>query len=483
MGKVTGFLELGREQPQRRDAKERLKDWQEIYEPFPEEKQREQGARCMDCGIPFCHTGCPVNNLIPDWNDLVYNNRWESAIRRLHATNNFPEFTGRICPAPCEQACVLGINQDPVSIKLIEKSIVEHAWENGWIKPEPPEEKTGKRVAVVGSGPSGLAAAQQLRRAGHSVTVYEKNDRIGGLLRYGIPNFKLEKHVIDRRLDQMRAEGITFVTEAHVGVNVPVETLTDEYDAVLLTGGAERPRDLPVPGRELKGIHFAMEFLPQQNRRNEGDVLDAATAISAAGQRVVILGGGDTGADCLGTSLRQGAVSVHQFEIMPKPPDERAASTPWPMWPMKLRTESSHEEGGIRDWAINTVGFEGDEQGRVKAIRAVRVGPPPTFTPMEGSDFIIEADLVLLALGFLGPVKSGMIEQLGLALDARGNVQTNAEYMTSVEGVFAAGDMRRGQSLVVWAISEGRKAAEAVDHWLFSRGGANALPVSRRVLV
>ena len=483
MGKVTGFLELDREQPSRRDAKERLKDWQEIYEPFPEEKQREQGARCMDCGVPFCHTGCPVNNLIPDWNDLVYNNRWESAIRRLHATNNFPEFTGRICPAPCEQACVLGINQPPVSIKLIEKSIVEHAWEAGWIKPEPPEEKTGKRVAVVGSGPAGLAAAQQLRRAGHSVTVYEKNDRIGGLLRYGIPNFKLEKHVIDRRLDQMRAEGITFVTEAHVGVNVPVETLTDEYDAVLLTGGAERPRDLPVAGRELKGIHFAMEFLPQQNRRNEGDVLDAASEILAAGKRVIILGGGDTGADCLGTSLRQGAKSVHQYEIMPKPPEERAASTPWPMWPMKLRTESSHEEGGIRDWAINTVRFEGDAQGRVKALHAVRVGVPPSFAPIEGSEFVLEADLILLALGFLGPVKPGMIEQLGLALDTRGNVQANAEYMTSVEGVFAAGDMRRGQSLVVWAISEGRKAAEAVDHWLFPRGGNSSLPVSRRVLV
>ena len=483
MGKVTGFLEIGREELTARDARERLKDWQEIYEPFPEEKQREQGARCMDCGVPFCHTGCPVNNLIPDWNDLVYNNRWESAIRRLHATNNFPEFTGRICPAPCEQACVLGINQPPVSIKLIEKSIIEHAWEAGWIKPEPPQEKTGRRVAIVGSGPAGLAAAQQLRRAGHSVTVYEKNDRIGGLLRYGIPNFKLEKHVVDRRLAQMRAEGVTFVTEAHVGVNVPVETLTDEYDAVLLTGGAERPRDLPVPGRELKGIHFAMEFLPQQNKRCEGDVLDASTAILATGKRVVILGGGDTGADCLGTSLRQGAKIVHQFEIMPKPPDERAPSTPWPMWPMKLRTESSHKEGGIRDWAINTVGFDGDEHGCVKALRAVRVGPPPSFTPVEGSEFVIEADLVLLALGFLGPVKSGMIEQLGLALDARGNVQTNADYMTSVEGIFAAGDMRRGQSLVVWAISEGRKAAEAVDHWLFSRGDNASLPISRRVLV
>jgi len=481
MGKVTGFLEIQREQPTRRNVEDRLKDWREIYEPFGEEKQREQGARCMDCGVPFCHTGCPVNNLIPDWNDLVYNGRWENAIRRLHATNNFPEFTGRICPAPCEAACVLGINQPAVSIKLIERSIVERAWEEGWIHPEPPQEKSGKRVAVVGSGPAGLAAAQQLRRAGHSVTVYEKNDRIGGLLRYGIPNFKMEKVVLDRRLEQMRAEGVTFVTNAHIGVNVPVETLTDEYDAVLLTGGAERPRDLPIPGRELKGVHFAMEFLPQQNRRCEGDTIDPALAILAEGKSVIILGGGDTGADCLGTSLRQRAKVVHQFEIMPKPPEKRAASTPWPMWPMQLRTESSHEEGGIRDWGINSVSFTGDEHGRVKQLNAVRVGPPPTFTPIPGSEFTVEADLVLLALGFLGPVRSGMIEQLGLKLDARGNVATNADYMTSVEGVFAAGDMRRGQSLVVWAIAEGRKAAEAVDQYLHT--SKSALPVSRRVLV
>jgi glutamate synthase (NADPH/NADH) small chain len=327
MGKVTGFLEIQREQPARRKVDERLQDWFEIYEPFPEEKQREQGARCMDCGVPFCHTGCPVNNLIPDWNDLVYNGRWEAAIRRLHATNNFPEFTGRICPAPCEAACVLGINQPAVSIKLIERSIVERAWEEGWIHPEPPEQNTGKRVAVVGSGPAGLAAAQQLRRAGHSVTVYEKNDRIGGLMRYGIPNFKLEKHVIDRRIQQMRAEGVTFVTNAHVGVNVPVEALTGHYDAILLAGGSEQPRDLKIPGRELQGIHFAMEFLPQQNRRCEGDVVDPSIAIHAEGKRVVIIGGGDTGADCLGTSLRQHAKSVHQFEIMPKPP----ASAPPPL--------------------------------------------------------------------------------------------------------------------------------------------------------
>jgi glutamate synthase (NADPH/NADH) small chain len=465
MGKETGFLEIEREQASRRRPDERIHDWFEIYEPFAEEKQREQGARCMDCGVPFCHTGCPVNNLIPDWNDLVYNGRWQSAVRQLHATNNFPEFTGRICPAPCEASCVLGINLPPVSIKLIEKSIVERAWDEGWIHPEPPEHNTGKRVAVVGSGPSGLAAAQQLRRAGHSVTVYEKNDRIGGLLRYGIPNFKLEKPVIERRIEQMRAEGVTFLTNAHVGVNVPVDTLTGHYDAILLCGGAEQPRDLGIPGRELKGIHFAMEFLPQQNRRNEGDEVDPRIAITAAGKRVLIIGGGDTGADCLGTSHRQGAKTVHQFEIMPKPPGERAASTPWPLWPLQLRTESSHEEGGLRDWSINSLHFSGDETGNVKHLHALRVGPPPKFEAIAGSEFTLDVDLVLLAMGFLGPVRNGMIEQLGVALDARGNVATT-DYMSSVDGVFAAGDMRRGQSLVVWAISEGRKAAAAVDRYL-----------------
>jgi len=473
MGKVTGFLEIEREQPARRAPQERVKDWFEIYEPFPEEKQREQGARCMDCGVPFCHTGCPVNNIIPDWNDLVYNGRWQNAIRRLHATNNFPEFTGRICPAPCEAACVLGITSPPVSIKLIEKSIVERAWAEGWIHPEPPEHNTGKRVAVVGSGPSGLAAAQQLRRAGHSVTVFEKNDRIGGLLRYGIPNFKLEKHVIDRRIDQMRAEGVTFLTNAHVGVNVPIEALTDHYDAILLCGGAEQPRDLPIPGRELKGIHFAMEFLPQQNRRNEGDFIDPDASISAKDKRVLIIGGGDTGADCLGTSHRQGARSVHQFEIMPKPPAERAASTPWPLWPLQLRTESAHEEGGIRDWSINSIKFTGDEHGNVSQLHALRVGPPPKFEAMQGSEFTLDVDLVLLAMGFLGPVKNGMLEQLGVALDPRGNVATT-DYMSSVDGIFAAGDMRRGQSLVVWAISEGRKAAAAVDRYLAEKAATAA---------
>ena len=475
MGKVTGFLEIQREQATRRKPEERIKDWLEIYEPFPEEKQREQGARCMDCGVPFCHTGCPVNNLIPDWNDLVYNNRWEAAIRRLHSTNNFPEFTGRICPAPCEAACVLGINQPPISIKLIERSIVDRAWDEGWIRPEPPENSTGMRVAVVGSGPAGLAAAQQLRRAGHSVTVFEKNDRVGGLMRYGIPNFKLEKHVLDRRLEQMKAEGIVFQTSAHVGVNVSVESLTEGFDAVLLCGGAEQPRDLPIAGRELKGVHFAMEFLPQQNRRNEGDAeaailesMHAAGSIFATGKRVVIIGGGDTGADCLGTSHRQGAKSVHQFEIMPKPPADRATVTPWPLWPLQLRTESSHEEGGTRDWAINTVKVTGDEHGNVKQMHCVRVGPPPKFEPQAGSEFILDVDLVLLAMGFLGPVRNGMIEQLGLELDARGNVATR-NFMSSREGVFAAGDMRRGQSLVVWAISEGRKAAAAVNQYLAAK--------------
>jgi glutamate synthase (NADPH/NADH) small chain len=481
MGKVTGFLEIEREQPKRREVEERLQDWFEIYQPFAEEKQRQQGARCMDCGVPFCHTGCPLNNLIPDWNDLVYNGRWASAIRRLHATNNFPEFTGRICPAPCETACVLAITEPAVSIKQIERGIVDHAWDEGWIQPEPPEQNTGRSVAVVGSGPAGLAAAQQLRRAGHSVTVYEKSDRIGGLMRYGIPNFKLEKHLLDRRIEQMRAEGVTFVPNAHVGVNVDVQTLRDEYDVILLAGGSERPRDLAIPGRELKGIHFAMEFLPQQNRRCEGDVLDAALDILATGKRVVILGGGDTGADCLGTSLRQHARSVHQFEIMPKPPETRAESTPWPMWPLQLRTESSHEEGGIRDWGINSVKFTGNAGGRVTHLHAVRVGPPPSFAAVAGSEFTIEADLVLLALGFLSPVHNGMIEQLGVKLDGRGNVATDENYATSVDGVFAAGDMRRGQSLVVWAIAEGRKAAAAIDRFLAAK--PESLTLGQSVLV
>ena len=464
MGKVTGFKEYPREMPTRRPVAERVHDYFEVYQPFSEEKVRTQGARCMDCGIPFCHTGCPVNNIIPDWNDHVYRDRWKEAIRVLHSTNNFPEFTGRICPAPCEAACVLGINEPPVTIKLIEKTIVDRAWEEGWIKPEPPETRSGKRVAIVGSGPSGLAAAQQLNRAGHDVTLFEKNDRIGGLLRYGIPDFKLEKRVLDRRLEQMLAEGVHFQPNAHVGASIPAQDLRKEFDALLLTGGAEAPRDLKVPGRELKGIYFAMQFLPQQNKVVAGDIID--NQIRATGKRVVIIGGGDTGADCLGTCHRHQAKSIHQFEIMPMPPPERHASTPWPLWPLMLRTESAHEEGGKRDWALNTVKFTGDEHGNVKELHGVRVGPPPKFEAIPGTEFVLECDLVLLALGFLGPVKQGMIEQLGVNLDARSNIATGPDYMSSVPGVFAAGDMRRGQSLVVWAISEGRKAAVAVDKYL-----------------
>ena len=466
MGKTTGFMEHSRELAPRRPVTQRVNDWFEIYLDLPEEKLRSQGARCMDCGVPFCQTGCPVNNLIPDWNDLVYRGRWQEAVRQLHATNNFPEFTGRICPAPCEASCVLGINQPPVTIKQNEKSIVERGFQEGWIRPEPAKMRTGKKVAVVGSGPAGLAAAQQLCRAGHSVVVYEKADRIGGLLRYGIPQFKLEKHIIDRRLEQMSAEGVKFVTGADVGKNVSVQDLRHECDAVVLAGGAEHPRDLNVPGRELKGIHFAMEYLPQQNRRCLGDVLNPEVEILATGKRVVIIGGGDTGADCLGTCHRQKPLSVHQFEIMPKPPDERSPLTPWPMWPMQLRIEGAHEEGGVRDWSLATTRFSGSDEGEVKQLHAVRVGPPPKFEPIPGTEFTMEADLVLIARGFFGPVRNGMIEQLGVALDQRGNVATDQNYMSSVPGVFAAGDMRRGQSLVVWAISEGRKAAAAVDTYL-----------------
>ena len=465
MGKTTGFLELTRELPSRRPPELRINDYLEIYNPFPEEKIRAQGARCMDCGVPFCHTGCPLTNIIPDWNDLVYRGRWQEAIRVLHSTNNFPEFTGRICPAPCETACVLGIISPPVAIKQIEKTIVDRGFEEGFIVAERPEYLTGKRVAIVGSGPSGLAAAQQLTRVGHSVTVFEKNDRIGGLLRYGIPNFKMEKHLIDRRLCQMREEGTMFETGAHVGVNVSVETLRREYDAILLTGGAEWGRDLPVPGRELEGIHFAMEFLPQQNRVCEGDTVPGQ--IRATDKRVVIIGGGDTGADCLGTSHRQKARSVHQFELMPKPPGERSPSTPWPLWPMQLRTESSHEEGGIRRWSVATTKFEGDANGNVTRLHGCEVGPPESkFAPIPGTEFTLDAELVLLAMGFLGPVRNGMLEAFGVKLDPRGNVQADANFMTSVPGVFAAGDMRRGQSLVVWAIAEGRKAARGVDQFL-----------------
>jgi glutamate synthase (NADPH/NADH) small chain len=471
MGKPTGFMEYTREMPQRRPVSERINDWFEIYLPFPEHNIKAQGARCMECGVPFCHTGCPLNNIIPDWNDLVYRGRWKEAIRVLHSTNNFPEFTGRICPAPCEAACVLGINEPPVTIKQIEKMIVDRGFEEGWIRPQPPEFRTGKRVAVVGSGPAGLAAAQQLVRAGHDVTVFEKADRIGGLLRYGIPNFKMEKSLIERRIAQMRAEGVNFIVSAHVGVNVGVADLRKEFDALLLAGGSEQPRDLRAPGRDLKGIHFAMEFLPQANRRCEGDAIPDSEAILATGKDVVIIGGGDTGADCLGTSHRQRARSVNQFELLPLPPEQRSPQTPWPLWPMQLRVESSHEEGGTRMWSIATTGFSGDENGRVSKLHAVRVGPPPAFEPIPGSEFSMDTNLVLLAMGFLGPVRNGMIEQLGVQLDRRGNVLADSNYMSTVPGVFAAGDMRRGQSLVVWAIAEGRKAARGIDEYLmgFSR--------------
>lgn len=466
MGKVTGFLEYTREVPDRRPVQERINDWFEIYQDFPTERVQKQGARCMDCGVPFCHTGCPLNNCIPDWNDLVFRDRWQDAIRMLHATNNFPEFTGRICPAPCEAACVLGINEPPVTIKVIEKNIVDYAFQKGWIQPEPPPVRTGKRVAVVGSGPAGMAAAQQLARAGHSVTLYEKSDRIGGLLRYGIPDFKMEKHLIDRRIAQMAAEGVEFVTNAHIGVSMSVDELRRKFDAILLATGAEQPRDLKVPGRELKGVHFAMDFLPQQNHRVAGDRVDASTAILATGKRVVIIGGGDTGADCLGTSHRQRASSVTQFEILPMPPNDRAPNTPWPLWPLQLRVESSHEEGGLRDWSVGTTHFSGDAQGNVKQLHAVRVGAPPKFEPIPGSEFVLDVDLVLLAMGFTGPVREGLVADLGVSLDRRGNVATDENYMSSLPGVFAAGDSRRGQSLVVWAIAEGRKAARAIDTYL-----------------
>jgi glutamate synthase (NADPH) small chain len=484
LGKTTGFMEYGRELASRRPVAERVNDWFEIYQDFPEEKLRKQGARCMDCGVPFCHTGCPVNNLIPDWNDLIYRGRWKEAVRQLHSTNNFPEFTGRICPAPCEAACVLGINEPAVTIKQIEKNIVERGFTEGLIRPEPPKFRSGKKVAIVGSGPAGLAAAQQLNRAGHWVTVYEKADRIGGLLRYGIPEFKMEKHVIDRRLDQMTAEGVKFVAKAHVGHSVPVEDLQREFDVILLAGGAEQPRDLKVPGRELKGVHYAMEFLPQQNKRCAGDKLDPQFDILAAGKHAVIIGGGDTGADCLGTCHRQKPLSVHQFEIMPMPPSDRAPQTPWPLWPMQLRVEGAHEEGGIRDWSIATTKFTGDEHGKVKQLHAIRVGPPPKFEPIPGSEFTLDADLVLLAMGFLGPVRNGMIEQLGVAIDSRGNVAAGADYATSIPGIFAAGDTRRGQSLVVWAISEGRKAAESIDRYLKQSNAGLLVPAgsSRRAV-
>jgi glutamate synthase (NADPH) small chain len=481
MGKITGFLEIPRELPLRRPIEERLKDWRELEGKLPEDKLRQQGARCMDCGIPFCHKGCPLGNIIPDWNDLIYRGRWKDAIQRLHSTNNFPEFTGRICPAPCEEACVLNINDSPVTIKQIEKQIIDHAFAEGWVTPQPPPRQTGKKVAVVGSGPAGLACAQQLARAGHLVTVFERADRIGGLLRYGIPDFKMEKHLLDRRMEQMKTEGVSFVTNANVGFDVPTAELRKSFDAICLAGGATAPRDLPIPGRELDGIHFAMDFLPQQNKLVAGD--DVSNQITAAGKRVIILGGGDTGSDCLGTSNRQGALSVHQFELLPRPPDRRTADMPWPYWPMIFRTSSSHEEGVIRDFSINTKRFSG-EDGKVKKLHAVHLewkpggNGRPQMVEVLDSDFEIDCDLVLLALGFLGPERAGPVDDLGVNLDERGNVATDRSYMSSVPGVFACGDLRRGQSLVVWAIWEGREAARGVDAYLMGESHIPSSPMS-----
>jgi len=474
MGKVTGFLEIKRKKWPTRPVDERLRDWKEVYLPFPVDELKKQAARCMDCGIPFCHQGCPLGNIVPDWNDLVYRDHWRDAIDRLHATNNFPEFTGRLCPAPCEGSCVLGINDDPVTIKAVEVSIIERAFDEGWVAPEPPVMRTGKKVAVVGSGPAGLAAAEQLNRAGHWVTVLERSDRIGGLLRYGIPEFKMEKRVLDRRLALMEKAGVMFRPNANVGRGLSVADLRREYDALVLACGAGAPRDLPIPGRELAGVHFAMEYLTLSNRRCEGDAVPDERFISAQGKRVVIIGGGDTGADCLGTVHRQGAVSVHQFELLPRPPDQRAADNPWPQWPNIFRVSGAHEEGGERVYAVSTQRFLGDERGRVKALEALKVdmvreGGRIDFKPVPGSGFTLEVDLVLLAMGFLGPERPGMLADLGVKLTDRGNVWRDATWMTSVPGVFACGDMQRGQSLIVWAIAEGRSAARGVDLYLMGK--------------
>jgi glutamate synthase (NADPH) small chain len=474
MGKVTGFIEFKRAKQLYRPVAERRRDWRQVMLPWPEDALRTQGARCMDCGIPFCHQGCPLGNLIPDWNDLVYRGDWQEAMDRLHATNNFPEFTGTLCPAPCEGSCVLGINDDPVTIKPIELAIVDRAWDEGWIAPAPPALRTGKAVAVVGSGPAGLAAAQQLARAGHAVTVFERADRIGGLLRYGIPEFKLEKRVLDRRLAQMTAEGVRFVTGAHVGASLPVADLRRDFDALLLACGASAPRDLLIPGRDLDGIHFAMDYLTLQNRRCQGDPVPDDTFISAAGKRVIIIGGGDTGADCLGTVHRQGAASVHQFEILPRPPDRRAPDNPWPLWPNIYRVSSAHEEGGERVYAVSTHRFRGDPGGRVCGLEAAQVQTEIAdgriaFREMPGSEFTLSCDLVLLAMGFVGPERGGLLDDLGVRLTERGNVWRDEQWMTSVPGVFTAGDMQRGQSLIVWALAEGRSAARGIDRYLMGQ--------------
>jgi glutamate synthase (NADPH/NADH) small chain len=471
MGKITGFLEFERNDRDYRPVDERVRHYREFVIALPEKDTREQAARCMNCGIPYCHTGCPVNNQIPDWNDLVYAGDWQEASRNLHSTNNFPEFTGRVCPAPCEASCTLNLDDNPVTIKTIECAIVDKAFEHGWVKPEPPTAKTGKKIAIVGSGPAGLACAQQLARTGHDVHVFEKLAKAGGLLRYGIPDFKMEKHHVDRRVTQMEGEGVTFHYSAHIGVDVPVKDLLDGYDAVVLAGGAEKGRDLPIPGRDLKGIHFAMDFLPQQNRRISQEPQGGVEPILAGGKHVVVIGGGDTGSDCIGTSIRQGALSVINFEIMTRPPEMENKLLTWPDWPLKLRTSSSHEEGAVREFSVLTQKFSG-EDGQVKILHCVHVDEK--MKPVPGSEFEIKADLVLLAMGFVHPVHEGMIKSLGVALDQRGNVRadTNA-YKSSLEKVFAAGDMRRGQSLVVWAIREGRQAAHAVDKYLM---GSTTLP-------
>lgn len=480
MGKPTGFKEFVRELPTRRSVDLRVLDYSDVYNPMPEDKLRTQGARCMDCGVPYCNNGCPLGNIIPEFNDFVYRGRMKEALDVLLKTNNFPEFTGQVCPAPCEEACTLNIWKTPVTIKLIEWNIIDHAFKNGWMTPKPPATRTGKKVAVIGSGPAGLAAAAQLNKAGHWVTVYERADRIGGLLTYGIPNFKLEKWVVDRRVKLMEAEGIKFVTNANVGFNVKVDQLKKEFDAICICIGATAPRDLPVPGRELSGVHFAMDFLPQQTKKVLGD--EVQNQISAKGKHVVVIGGGDTGADCVGTSVRQGAASVSQIELLPKPPADRTVDMPWPYWPMTLRVSTSHEEAAgtlnnnqeIRDWSINTKKFTG-ENGVVKKLHGVRLewtkGADGRFnmTEVAGSEFELDCDLCLLAMGFVGPEKNGMIEQLGLKLDPRGNIIVNENYETSTDGVFAAGDTRRGQSLVVWALSEGRCAAAKIDQFLMGK--------------
>jgi len=470
MGQIDGFMKYKREMPRSRDPKERIKDYKEVYTPLEKEKVKQNAARCMDCGVPFCHNGCPLGNNIPDFNEAVYAERWEEAVQILSSTNNFPDFTGRICPAPCEASCVLSINNDPVTIEYIEKVIAEKGFEKGYIKPTPPKSRTGKRVAIVGSGPAGLAAAAQLNKAGHWVTVFERSDRIGGLLRYGIPDFKLEKHVIDRRTRLMEQEGIIFRTNSHVGVNLSAQYLQEEFDAVVLCGGASAPRDLPIPGRDLKGVHFAMEFLPQQNKRVAGDRI-FSDDILATGKNAVVIGGGDTGSDCVGTSNRQGAASVTQIELLSKPPLTRGADNPWPLWPMVLMTSSSQEEGVDRQWAIHTKEFIGDSNGRLTGLKLVDIKWGQSaegkmgFQEVAGTERIVPCELALLAVGFVGAEKGGMIDELEIELDARGNIKTD-NYMCTREGIFAAGDIRRGQSLVVWAISEGREAARAVDMWL-----------------